>query len=279
MNYKSLILILCCLFVVPLLAHEFWLQPQQYLFSAGDEINIRFHVGENFRGNNWKGSRQKVNELKLYYADVTDDLSDALTDDEGDSLQFSIFEEGTAMVTFNSTNSSIQLNAKEFNAYLEEDGLTEALEYRKQHHETDSSAKESYQRSVKTIVQVGNIKTDVYKKQTNLPLDIIPLNNPYALTSDRTMNMRVLFMGKPLANAKMKTWHRVAGKVSDSSFTTNEKGEFNFPLTISGEWMVSCVHMVRLDENANPIAIGWQSYWASVTWGYTGYAGTRLTSR
>ncbi len=276
MNNKSLTIILACLFVVPLLAHEFWLQPKQYLFSAGDEINIRFYVGENFTGNNWKGSRQKVNELKLYYADVTDDLSDALTDDEGDSLQFSMFEEGTAMITFNSTNSSIQLNAKDFNAYLEEDDLTDALEYRKQHNETDSSAKELYQRSVKTIVQVGNTKTDVCKKQTNLPLDIIPLSNPYSIANNQTMNVRVLFMGKPLPNTKMKTWQRIGSKVSDSSFITNEKGEFSFTLNTSGEWMVSCVHMMRLDENANA---QWQSYWGTVTWGYTGYAGTRLTSR
>ncbi|MFT3846855.1 MAG: DUF4198 domain-containing protein [Lacibacter sp.] len=276
MNYKALTLLLCCLFVVPLLAHEFWLQPQKFLFSAGEEINIRFNVGEHFTGNNWKGSRQKINELKLYYADVTDDLSDALTDDEGDSLQFSIFEEGTVMIAFNSTNSFIQLNAKEFNNYLKEDGLYEADEYRKQHSETDSSAKELYQRSVKTIIQVGNRKTEVYKKQTSLPLDIIPLINPYTISANQKIPVRVLFMGKPLANAKVRTWHRISTEIKDSSFITNEKGETSFSVNANGEWMVSCVHMIRLGNNSDA---QWQSYWGSVTWGYTGYAGTRLTSR
>ncbi len=276
MNYKSFLLILVCLFTAPLLAHEFWLQPQQFLFSAGDEINIRFQVGEKFAGNNWKGSYQKVKDIRLYYVDVTDDLSGALTDDEGDSLQFSMFEEGTAMITFNSINSSIQLNAKEFNAYLEEDGLNGAIEYRKNHNETDSSANELYQRSVKTIVQVGSKKTDVFKAQTNLPLDLIPQSNPYTIGNNQTMNMKVLFMGKPLANVKMKTWQRIAGNISDSSYITNEKGEFSFPVNTAGEWMVSCVHMIRLDNNSDA---QWQSYWGSVTWGYTGSAASRLTSR
>ena len=57
--------LLILLFVLPALAHEFWLEPQQYIFSRTEEINIRFKVGEAFTGDNWKGNRDKVNKLKL----------------------------------------------------------------------------------------------------------------------------------------------------------------------------------------------------------------------
>src|SRR5687768_3771545 len=117
LRYK-LTYLLVLLLILPVFAHEFWLEPQQYIFSRTDEINIRFKVGEAFTGDNWKGNREKVSELKLYYADIIDDLSDAISDEEGDSLQFSIHEEGTAMVTFNNTNSFIELDAEKFNAYL-----------------------------------------------------------------------------------------------------------------------------------------------------------------
>jgi uncharacterized GH25 family protein len=270
LKYKltySLILLL----VLPALSHEFWLEPQQYIFSRADEINIRFRVGEDFTGENWRGNREKVSELNLYYADIIDDLSDAITDDQGDSLQFSIHEEGTALITLNSTNSLIELEAEKFNAYLLEDGLQNAINYRQQHNETDSMGREMYQRSVKSIVQIGALKTTLYKKQTKLPVDIIPLSHPYQLKDGDSLTVKILFKGEPLANTKVRTWHKVPGVVTQTSFKSNENGEIRFPVTTSGEWMVSCVTMIRAtdDQQANP-AYGWQSYWGSVTWGYTG---------
>ncbi len=259
--------LLILLFVLPALAHEFWLEPQQYIFSRTEEINIRFKVGEAFTGENWSGNREKINELKLYYADIVDDLSEAVTDNEGDSLQFSIHEEGTAMVTFNNINSFIELEAEKFNAYLQEDGLQSAIDYRTHQNETDSIGREYYQRSVKTIVQVGALKTAVYKKQTSLPVDIIPLSHPYQLKDADSLSVKMLFKGEPLANTKIRVWHKLPGSVSDTSFISNEKGEIRFPVTISGEWMVSCVTMTRITDDPKA---QWQSYWGSLTWGYTG---------
>ncbi|HLP36475.1 DUF4198 domain-containing protein [Lacibacter sp.] len=275
LKYK-LTYLLILLLILPALAHEFWLEPQQYIFSRTDEINIRFKAGEAFTGDNWKGNREKVSELKLYYADIVDDLNDALSDEEGDSLQFSIHEEGTAMVTFNNTNSFIELEAEKFNAYLLEDGLQTAIDYRKQHNETDSIGREFYQRSVKTIVQVGALKTDVYKKQTTLPVDIIPLSHPYKLSNGDTLKVKVLFRGEPLINAKLRTWHKLLGKVRDTSFLSNEKGEISFPVSTTGEWMVSCVTMIRLTDDPKA---QWQSYWGSLTWGYTGKNKSTIMAR
>lgn len=275
LKYK-LTYLLILLLILPALAHEFWLEPQQYIFSRTDEINIRFKAGEAFTGDNWKGNREKVSELKLYYADIVDDLNDALSDEEGDSLQFSIHEEGTAMVTFNNTNSFIELEAEKFNAYLLEDGLQTAIDYRKQHNETDSIGREFYQRSVKTIVQVGALKTDVYKKQTTLPVDIIPLSHPYKLSNGDTLKVKVLFRGEALINAKLRTWHKLLGKVRDTSFVSNEKGEISFPVSTTGEWMVSCVTMIRLTDDPKA---QWQSYWGSVTWGYTGKNKSTIMAR
>jgi uncharacterized GH25 family protein len=264
---KSILLTCILLLVLPVLAHEFWLQPQQYIFSRGEEINIRFKVGEGFAGDNWTGNQQKVETLQMFYGDVSDNLFNAITNNSGDSLQFSLFEEATALVTFTNTDSFIELDATKFNEYLLEDGLTAAIDYRKQYNETDSVGRELYQRSVKTIVQVGTNKTDIYKKQTLLPIDIIPLSHPYALINNQLLTVKILYRGEPLANTKIRTWHKLLGTVTDSSFLSDANGEISFPVITNGEWMVSCVHMIRLTDNPKA---QWQSYWGSVTWGYTG---------
>jgi uncharacterized GH25 family protein len=254
---------LLTLFIL-LTSHEFWLQPNKYIYDRGEEINIRFVVGENFKGENWQGDSSRINELVIYYGGVKDIISPKLFAEKGDSLQLQQYDEGTSMVTYTSNNSFIELDAKDFNAYLEEDGLYDAIAYRKQHNETDSSGYEFYQRSVKTIFQVGNVKDETYKQTTTLPLDITPLSHPYKIPDGDSLTVKIRFKGDPLANTLIKIWNRQGNETLKWSVTSDKNGLAKFPVTTKGEWMMSCVKMIRIyDPHTN-----WQSYWGSCTWGY-----------
>src|SRR5947207_1945042 len=116
-------IILCLLFffAVNVSGHEFWIQPDKFIYKRGEMTNIKFLVGENFTGENWTGDKDKVNNLTLYFDDVADKkLDDNLGTNEGDSLQLVMFDEGTVMITLNTNNSFIDLDAKKFNDYLRE---------------------------------------------------------------------------------------------------------------------------------------------------------------
>ncbi|MEO6315012.1 MAG: DUF4198 domain-containing protein [Chitinophagaceae bacterium] len=261
---KSFLFFIISFLVGPLLAHEFWLQPEKFMYQPGENINTRFWVGEDFDGSNWGGNRAKVKSLQLYLNNIIDDLAGHVSEAAGDSLQLTISDEGTPMITFNSTNSFIQLDAVKFNAYLKEDGLTAAMAYRIAHHETDSSGREVYQRSVKTLLQVGDKKSNV-SKATNLPLDIIPLLNPYTLKDNDSLAVKLLFRNRPLTKHLVNVWHRINGKTTRQQYQTDELGKLRFPVATSGKWMVSAVNMMRL---LNEPKADWQSIWGSCTWGY-----------
>jgi uncharacterized GH25 family protein len=147
--------------------------------------------------------------------------------------------------------------------------MSDILEYRKGHNETDSAAKEFVQWNAKTIFQVGKVKDETYKLNTSLILDIIPLSHPYKHTDDAEMNFKILFRNVPLAGVKIKVWHQYNGETVKTELTTDENGQIKFPVKTSGRWMVSCVKMIRLEKNETPgLYIPWQSYWGSCTWGY-----------
>jgi len=261
--------IISCLLIsvaMDVFGHEFWIQPDKFIYKRGDTVNLRFRVGEKFIGNNWTADKDKVNSLRLYFDDVTDkNLDDNLGNNKGDSVQLAMLDEGTVMVTLNTKNTFIDLSPADFNQYLKEDGLTEALEYRKKTGDTIKHGLEYFQRSVKTIFQVGNKTTDAYKRKTELPLDIIPAEHPYSVSKDGHFKVKVYFMGQKLKKAKVKVWHKLENKVSQLEYTTDDEGEIKFFLSAEGQWMVSCVKMVRL---TNDLQAEWQSYWGSLTWGY-----------
>ena len=246
--------------------HEFWIQPDKFIYKHGEPVNIKFLVGENFTGENWTGDKDKIKSLRLYFGDVTDkNFDDNLGKNKGDSLQIAVLDEGTVMVTLNTTNSFIDLEAAKFNDYLREDGLTEALKYREKNGDTAKNGLENYQRSVKTIFQVGSRFTNVYKQKTNLPLDIIPAEHPYTVSKDGNFKVKLFFMDEKLKNTKVRVWHKLDDKISQEEYMTDDDGEIKFFLSPEGEWMISCVKMVRLEDDPKA---EWQSYWGSLTWGY-----------
>jgi len=270
--------LLVCLFLVSstlLTAHEFWLAPDKYFYTIRDIALIRFHVGENYTGENWSGNKEKIKQLSHYQPnDKIIDLSHRLSMNKGDSIRLPLQMEGTHMVIFNSTNSHIELEADKFNEYLKEDGLQTAIQYRQKNGENDKMGKEYYQRSVKTIIQVGNEKTNACIQPTNLPLDIVPFENPYASPgmapqgSLPMVRFRVFFKGKPLANWMIKTWFRdEKGKMQMKEYQTNNRGIISVK-RYSGPFMVSTVYMERL--TGDPKA-DWQSYWASLNFEYSSF--------
>lgn len=262
---KSIFLLSVSLFIVTfILAHEFWLQPNKFMYKRNEPINIKFMVGEGFSGENWAGSKTRINFLKLLISNTVTDLSSFIGSVKGDSLQFSIAEEGTALVIFNSNNSFIKLEAEKFNAYLQEDGLTNVLNYRKAHNEMDTSGRENYQRSVKTILQVGKTLTEDYSRETGLPIDIILQTNPYSIRDSAFIAVKILFKGTPLASHLCKLWHSDNGKTNMQNLVTNASGEVTVPVRHSGRWMMSAVNMVQATDSTAQ----WQSYWGSLTWGY-----------
>jgi uncharacterized GH25 family protein len=264
---KKILLLCGLLFISALLSgHEFWLHPDKFIYKVGEKVNIKMMVGENYLGENWSGNRTRIKDLRLYYSNVTDDCKDQLSDTaKGDSLQAEFYEEGTIMLIFNNLNSFIELEADKFNEYLKEDGLQDAIDYRTAHNETNAVGREYYQRSVKTILQVGAKLTNIHKKKTSLPIDIIPEVNPYSLLDGSDLKVQVLFQKKPLANTDIKVWHRDNGQTVKHELRTNEKGQVKFPVFTNGRWMVSTVKMIRLKNDPKA---DWQSYWGSLTWGY-----------
>lgn len=271
---KRLLLLVVCLCISCLLtAHEFWLQPEKYFYTIREIADIKFRVGENFTGDNWNGNREKIKQLTHYLpTGSTTDLTDKLSMNKGDSIKLPLQQAGTHMVIFNSTNSFIDLEPEKFKAYLEEDGLDKALIYRAQNNETGKNGREFYQRSVKTIIQIGNERTNACEEPTSLPLDIIPTENPYEPPGMQpsqelpTVRFKVLFKGKAMANLLVKTWFRNAkGGIQMETYRTNNRG-FISAKRHSGPFMVSTVYMERLTGDTGA---DWQSYWASVNFEYS----------
>lgn len=244
-------------------AHEFWMNPKKFQFNKGETMVVDFMVGENFEGELWNLKKQRLVKLDHITATKTINLLPAVKEGEGKNFSVTFQQEGTHLFVMQSNNAFIKLDGEKFNAYLKEDGLDEILDHRTKTNTLTDTAREHYARCTKLLVQVGARTDDTYRKVAGLPLEIIPLTNPYALRIGDEMKLRVLFNGKPLAFTQVKIWNKGQSKTFVQNLHTEQDGTVTTRLSNAGSWMVSAVKMVP----SNEAEADWQSYWSSLVFG------------
>jgi len=244
-------------------AHEFWLLPKKFRYKAGEEIKVDLMVGEGFEGEFWDLKRHKVEDLKLHRLNGVKDLTKEVKPTEGNNLNYKIDLGGTYLFTLKSNDAYIELEGKEFNAYLEEDGLDYILDQRKKSNSLDKKSTEYYTRFAKLLVQSGERTDNTFKKVVGLKYEIVPEQNPYDLKVGDYLTCKVLYEGKPAPHTLVKVWNRVRDTSFMQNIYTENDGTIRFPISAAGPWMVSSVRMIASEKEAAE----YHSLWASLVFG------------
>lgn len=243
-------------------AHEFWMLPKKFRYKVGEEIKIDLMVGEGFEGEFWDLKRYKVEELKLHRLNGVKDLTKEVKSTEGNNLTYKTDLGGTYLFTLKSNDAYIELEGKEFNAYLEEDGLDYILDQRKKSNTLEKKSTEYYTRFAKLLVQSGDRTDNAFKKVVGLKYEIVPEQNPYDLKVGDYLTCKVLFEGKPAPHTLVKVWNRVRDTSFMQNIYTENDGTIRFPISTTGPWMVSSVRMIASERGAE-----YHSLWASLVFG------------
>ena len=261
---KQLFVVLACCCLSIAFGHEFWIEPNEFFTRVGATIHVQVLVGENFTGERSEGKKNRLIQYRHQTTTTSEDLAPTLTGDTYGDVPVLLKTPGTHLISFANTPKFLAMKADSFLLYLEEDGLDNAIETRKQRGETAKPSRELYQRCVKTLVQVGKKPDNAFAQNTGMMLEIIPLKNPYAQHPGQTAEFSVLFDGKPLAGALVRYWNRDAtNHVTEEQQRSDAQGRARFKLR-AGANMVSLVRMI---PNNDPAEADWRSYWGSLTFG------------
>lgn len=258
-----ILFLFCILFVTFVSAHEFWLAPNKYFFKTGEKVIINPSVGEDFKADNWANRAKRTLWLKTFSLKNRKELVERLS--VSDSLQsnFTTKANGNYLVALQSKPSYIELAGYKFEEYLKEDGIENIAQYRLVHGDTAKRSREFYQRCAKTLIQVGDMQTDAYAIETNMPLEITPLTNPYKLKKNDSIAFRFKFKGKPLVNQTVRSWCKSMDSLKVKAFyKTDTKGVALIPISERGEWMIS---MVRMELYSDTTKGDYESFWGSYT--------------
>lgn len=276
------------LFSTVALASEFWLQPTSFRVAAGGSVPLRLLLGENLAGQPWPRPTRRVQRfVRLGPTSLADstDLRPAL---RADSVAPTVpcRLPGTHVVVLTSGPASSELPADKFTAYLRAEGFDKPLLYRQQQGQaTTKPGRELYRRCAKTLVLAAgspraplNPADTTYRRSINLPLELVPEQNPYYLRPGASLTLRVLRYGQPVPGALVRFWD--ASPVANGggspgppaaahyfSARANNNGRVLLRLPGSGPYLVAAKYM-----EATPTGLASQADWLS-TWATLTFAG------
>lgn len=246
-------------------AHEFWLQPDKFKVAVNETFNLSLKVGEGFQGEKWAAKAERLQDVKIHGKSVSDVTKRFLADTLA-STSLSVPSAGSYVIAMTSKPSFIELEGEKFTDYLIEDGLQNVIELREKNGISDMKAREFYSRYAKTLIQVGDKTDNSFKKKIGFPIEIIPQTHPYAINSESTLQVLILFNGKPLPNNMVKVWHKNSdAMVEPLNLITDQNGMVSITITPDGQWMFSTV---RMQEYKDKSKADYESFWGSYTFGY-----------
>lgn len=253
----------------PACAHEFWLTPSRYRLAAGDTLTVGAEVGTGFRGEAKPYAATRVHTLVTTGARRVD-LSRLGSNGDLVFARWIAPDPGGQLVGYESDFATIQLPPSDFDAYLRLEGLDAPLAARAALGHRAGPGRERYARCPKTWIAGSDPQRA--EAVIGLPLEVVALGDPSA---PGPLAVKVLWQGKPLANALVGAWRQPLGDgqapraeaVRDSvapvtRIRTGKDGTAHVPVSGDGEWMIAAVHMVPSSDRE---AADWESWWASYT--------------
>jgi hypothetical protein len=257
------VLLLCA---TSLLAHDLFLRPDGFFLRVGEPVRVRVLNGT-FTASEGAVARGRLRDLSLSGPAGRTRLDTATWLTRGDTSMLTVQASapGTWVLGASLLPRTIRLEAAAFNEYLAHDGIPDVLEARRRSGQLGLPARERYAKHVKTLLQVGALRSGGYDVVLGYPAELVPLNNPYGLGVGGVLRVRALVDGAPVPGLTVISGGRTAAgaTIRERAVRTDPAGVARIPLRTRGAWYVKFIHMVPVRGDS----VDYESKWATLTFG------------
>lgn len=248
-----------------LAAHDLFLKPSHFFVTPNSAVTVHVLNGTFSKSEN-SITRDRLLDVSLQGPHGRSRIDTTEWDASGDTsrLVIRVGDAGTYALGASTRARSLEMSGKDFNEYLEADGIPDALAERRAKGELGRAVRERYHKHVKAIVQAGDRRSDHYGAEFGYPAEIIPLENPYDVKAGGTLRVRLLANGRPAANQVVIAGGRTpsGGRIPMAGVRSDADGVARIAIRSRGTWYVKFIHMTRLDGDAE---VDYESRWASLT--------------
>jgi uncharacterized GH25 family protein len=237
-------------------AHDFWIEPSTFHPAAGQTVSLALRVGQDYTGDAVPRMSDSIERFDVRQGKTTDEIPGVERQDPAGF--FTATGTTTAVVSYASRPSHVELEPAKFEAYLHQYGLDAIIDARTRRGERKKPGLEIFSRCAKSLL-TGSHPSLAAAQPVGLRYEIVPASDPTA--GGPRFRGRVLFERTAAAGALVTAiFHddpslRVAAR-------SDRAGAFELRLPRPGVWLVRSVRMIEAPRDSGA---DWESLWASLT--------------
>lgn len=257
MKQKIIFSLVALLSLIVFSSHNLYIKLKSFHLKPGTETAIYLYNGT-FEKSEAIVARNRMSDVSLINPGekaIHPDTTMWFEENNQTVLKIKTGEEGTGLLGVSTLPRIGNFTAKSFIDNMKHEGLLHILEARKKAGEDTKPVKKKYSKHVKTIFQVGNKQTEDFKTILNYPIELVPINNPYALKPNDSLSMQLLIDGNPAPGVMVYAGYAGhKGKSKDGlphdafQVKTNSRGIVTIKLSRSGHWYFRSVHVTKSKE-------------------------------
>jgi hypothetical protein len=245
-------------------AHDMFLKPVRYYIEPNAATIVRVLNGTFSKSEN-SIARTRLADIAVAGPAGRTRLDTSHWSVKGDTSTFELKASavGTYVLGVSTKPNFIALQAKDFNSYLEEDGIRDILNARRKDGEMGKPARERYSKHVKALVQVGTARSVGALTPLGYPAEIVPMSNPYSLRIGDTLSIRTFVEGKP-AGAQLVQYggRQLSGSnIAQREIRSDANGVARIKIAVAGVWYIKFINMTRVTGDT----VDYESRWATLT--------------
>lgn len=246
-----------------LLAHDLFLKLDNYFVPPNTAVRVAVLNGS-FVASEGSVTPDRLLDLSVVGPTERRAIPRGSWKPQGDSTWLTVQTgaSGTYVIGASLSPRQIALSGDDFNNYLKEDGIPDVLNARTLNGELGLAVRERYQKHVKAVLQVGDMRTEAYGTVLGYPAEIVPLTNPYAARIGDTLAVRALVDGKPIASQLLLSGGERNGQNIGENWARSDSGGIaRFVLSEAGKWYIKFIRMVPVSGDS----VNYESKWATLT--------------
>jgi hypothetical protein len=248
-----------------LLAHEVWIEADQWQTAQGDTISAQVLNGEQMVGIQLPWDPTSIARAQSWTGDANTSLAGRYGDIP--ALSAPSAPEGLLTLEYQTLpRTVIYTDFKKFSGFLAEKGWTEILARHSSRNLPEVRIKEAFSRFTKALVAVGDgAGSDAAR---GLEFEIVALDNPYTAEPGTDMRFQIYYRGALLTDNLVTMFERApGGTVTTSTKETGPEGTVSFGTQAGHTYLIDSVYMREPDRELFIQTQGalWESLWASLT--------------
>lgn len=268
MKKTVITLILFALFqlgiVLPAVAHEFWLAPQNYQPETGSTLQVHLRNGQDFKGIEIGYFDDRIEMFDWFQNQTRSPVIARAGDFPAMTMQ--VDQDGLMVLAYETSHSTLQYrHLEKFLKFAAHKDFADAEARHKLRDLPEGRFSEIYTRFCKSLIGVGDgAGQDI---ETGMETEFVALNNPYTDDLADGFKVQLLYQGAPRIMAQVEVFERAPdGAVKISYLRTDKQGYAMIPVKSQHIYLLDAVVLRDPDETiAAENNVVWETLWASMT--------------